>query len=72
MDDEKSCIIPLEIVNAMLIMSERIKDDIYTLADTYNLHDDLNDKSSTIYSLQFANKMIEIALKNAITINKEK
>jgi hypothetical protein len=70
MDDEKCCSIPLDIVNAMLIMSERIKDDICTLADTYNLHDDLNDKSSTIYSLQFANKMIEMTLKNAININK--
>ena len=67
---EKCCSIPLEIVNAMLIMTERIKDDIYTLADTQNLLDDLNDNSSTIYSLQYANKVIEMALKNTIDISK--
>lgn len=65
--EQRNCIIPLKVVNEMLIMSERIKDAICTLALTHNLIDELNnDNSSTIYSLQNCNKIIEMTLKNAI------
>lgn len=55
------CKIPLKVIESMIIMCERINEDIASIATD----EELNDQNTRAYSLRYANEIVMMGLKKS-------